>query len=219
MANELDRKALAHGILEAIGGIGGAVGDAASPGVGTGIRMGASGVEKLIDLLMPGGDSATAKPAATPSPGTPKAETPIPKQPPSEPVKPTRTRSFDAPLFRSQDADLQEESQGKDSNPANQKNAGKTITPPAEEISFWRQQLGRLELSPKQRRYYEDKLTSAGNAPYRRPQDARLVWEKTLTQPLDAELREYYTEQLRALPPQSQISKIKPEEAGTAKRS
>lgn len=220
MANELDRKALAHGILEAIGGIGGAVGDAAMPGVGTGVRMGASGVEKLIDILMPGGDSATTKSVAIPSAATPKAEPPITKQPPSEPVvKPTRARSFDAPLFRYQNADLQEEPELKDSSPANPKNLGRPFTPPAEEITFWRQQLERPALSPKHRQYYEGKLISAGNAPYRRPQDARLVWEKMLTQPLDAELREYYTEQLRALPAQSQLAKTNPEVGGTAKRS
>jgi len=78
--DKLDKKKLADGILEAVGGLGGAAGDAAMPGVGTGIRAGAGGIEKLVDLFMP--DAAAAKPA----------------EPPPEPQR-SRTHSFDAPIY------------------------------------------------------------------------------------------------------------------------
>jgi len=86
--DKLDKKQLANGILEAVGGLGGAAGDAAMPGVGTGIRVGAGGLEKLVDLFMPS-DSGAAKPAAPAAPAPP---------PPPEPKR-SRTHSFDAPLY------------------------------------------------------------------------------------------------------------------------
>lgn len=89
--DKLDKKKLADGVLEAVGGLGGAAGDAAMPGVGTGIRTGAGGLEKLVDLFMPG---ASAPQPAAPAPAV------APAQPLAEPApKRSRTRHFDAPTF------------------------------------------------------------------------------------------------------------------------
>lgn len=94
--DKLDKKKLADGVLEAVGGLGGAAGDAAMPGVGTGIRAGAGGLEKLVDMFMP--DASGAKPAPAPAP-TPAAA-PQPAPPPAAPArKRSRTRHFDAPVF------------------------------------------------------------------------------------------------------------------------
>lgn len=97
--DKLDKKKLAGGILEAVGGLGGAAGDAAMPGVGTGIRAGAGGIEKLVDLFMP--DATAATPAA-PAPAAPiAAQQPAPKR--------SRTRGFDAPIYsRPRNADAAE---------------------------------------------------------------------------------------------------------------
>lgn len=97
--DKLDKKKLAGGILEAVGGLGGAAGDAAMPGVGTGIRVGAGGIEKLVDLFMP--DAPSATPAA-PAPAVPiAAQQPAPKR--------SRTRGFDAPIYsRPRNADAAE---------------------------------------------------------------------------------------------------------------
>lgn len=90
--DKLDKKKLANGVLEAVGGLGGAAGDAAMPGVGTGIRVGAGGIEKLVDLFMP--DAGTAKPAAAPAP----APAPVAAAPSPEPKR-SRTHRFDAPSY------------------------------------------------------------------------------------------------------------------------
>lgn len=97
--DELDRKALAHGILDVIGGLGGAIGEVAGgPGVGTGIRLGVSGVGRIVDVAMPGETEIAAAPtSSTTTSQIALTATPQPSAP-SAPAK-ARIHDFDAPIF------------------------------------------------------------------------------------------------------------------------
>lgn len=99
---DIDKRKLLEGVLETAGGFGGAVGDLAFPGLGTGIRMGAGGAEKLLDLFLPGEAKtpATSESAPTAQKEPPRAErAPVPiEQTPTRVL--SRARRFDAPQFQ-----------------------------------------------------------------------------------------------------------------------
>jgi len=72
-------------------------------------------------------------------------------------------------------------------------------TASAELVASWRRELSRADLSPEMRWFYEQKMVSAKQIAYGSPADARAVWKAMLAGPLHAELRQYYSENLRSL--------------------
>jgi len=80
------------------------------------------------------------------------------------------------------------------------RNAAPTPTPAeSAEVAFYRRELNRADIQPDLRWFYETQLASFGLRPYLRAEDARVVWTEMLKNPLHADLRAYFTEQLRSL--------------------
>lgn len=69
----------------------------------------------------------------------------------------------------------------------------------AEQVAAWRRELSRADLSPEMRWFYEQKMVSAKEIAYRNAADARAAWQAMLASPLHAELRQYFSDNLRSL--------------------
>ncbi len=93
-----------------------------------------------------------------------------------------RTRQFDSFDYR---------------RPSNAAPAAPSVS--VEQLASWRRELNRADISPEMRWFYEQKMVSAKQIAYSNPADARAAWQAMLAGPLHAELRQYFSENLRSL--------------------